>query len=63
MTTRSQRALAATQRPAPPTGPSASAGPTVYRPPEIVERAAALDPVNQSGRAMADVGNLPGGHR
>jgi hypothetical protein len=48
--TRSQRALAATHRPAPPTGPSASLAPAVCRPPEMVVRTAVpevLDPVYQ----------------
>ena len=39
-TTRSQRALAATHRPAPATGPSASVEPPISSPPERVVRAA-----------------------
>jgi hypothetical protein len=48
--TRSHRAFAATQRPAPPSDPSASFAPTDSRPPDSVVRTAvpeALDPVNQ----------------
>src|SRR4029453_10169935 len=51
MTTRTQRALAAAHRPVPPTGPSASAAPTVCRPPDTAERTAgpgALGPGDQA---------------
>ena len=52
MATRSQRALAATHRPAPEAGPSASDEPTVSRPPATVERAAA--PVRAAAGEPAD---------